>query len=288
MSSSVPRISARLGRPQRDGAWRHLLLLPIAALFLLPLGLMVSTSLREIGRPLSRELEWIPRPLAWDNYPAVFELLDLWRFAANSAFVVVLAVPITIVVASWAGFAMAQLPQTWRLRLTLLCFASMMVPLTAVWLTRFILFKEVGLLDSRLALVVRAFGGTSPFYVLLFLWTFLRIPAELYEAARLDGAGALGIWARIAMPLARPTILAVGVLAFVFYWSNFVDPLLYIQSQEKQTLPYALQLLHQLDSTNWPLLMAGAALVTAPVVLVFLLAQHAFLQRFRGQGWIGR
>jgi multiple sugar transport system permease protein len=275
-------------RLRAGGLWRPLVALAVVALFLGPLALMVSTSLRETGRPLSRRLEWLPRPLAWENYPAVFDLLDLWRFAANSVFVVALAVPLTIVVASWAGFAMAQLPQVWRLRLTLLSFATLMVPLTAVWLTRFLLFKEAGLLDSRLALVVPALGGTSPVYALFFLWTFLRVPAELYEAARLDGAGALRIWAGIAMPLARPTIVAVGMIAFIHYWSNFIDPLLYLQSTEKQTLPYALELLHQLDSTNWPLLMAGAVLVTAPVVLVFVLGQRHFLQQFRGEGWVGR
>ena len=284
LSSDVTR-----SRASRAGAIvRPLVLLPVVALFLGPLALMVTTSLRETGRPLSRQLEWLPRPPAWENYPAVFELLDLWRFAANSALVVVLAVPLTVVVASWAGFAMAQLPQVWRLRLTLLSFATLMVPLTAVWLTRFLLFKEAGLLDSRLALVVPALGGTSPFYVLLFLWTLVRVPAELYEAARLDGASAFGVWSGIAMPLARPTIVAVGMLAFVVYWGNFVDPLLYLQTTEKQTLPYALQALHQLDSTNWPLLMAGAVMVTAPVVGVFLLAQRSFLQQFRGGGWLGR
>ena len=275
-------------RPGLGGAWRWLLLVPVIVAFLLPLALMVSTSLRETGRPLSRQLEWIPRPLAWANYPAVFDLLPLWRHAANSAFVVALAVPLTIIVASWAGFAMAQLPQAWRLRLTLLSFAILMVPITAVWLTRFLLFKEVGLLDSRLALVVPALAGTSPFYVLLFLWTFLRVPAEIYEAARLDGASAVRVWANVAMPLARPTIVAVGMLAFVLYWGNFIDPLLYLQTPERQTLPYVLQTLQQLDSTNWPLLMAGAAMVTVPVVLVFLLAQRAFLQQFRGDGWLGR
>jgi len=258
------------------------------ALLLLPLVLLVSTSLRPLGRPLSRDLEWLPRPAAWSNYPAVFEVIDLWRFAANSALVVAAAVPLTIVVASWAGFAMAQLPRTWRLRLTLLSFAALMVPFTAVWLTRFLLFKEVGLLDSRLALIVPALGGTSPFYVLLFLWTFLRIPPDLTDAARLDGAGPLRVWAGIALPLARPTVVAVGILAFVAYWSNFVDPLLLIRSPERMTLPYALSLLHQLDRTNWPLLMAGTALVTAPVLLVFLLAQRFFLQPFRDTGWLGR
>ena len=272
----------------RRSGWRHLLLLPIAGVFLLPFWLLAATSLRPLGRPLARELEWIPRPLAWGNYPAVFELLDLWRFAANSVFVVAVAVPVTVVVASWAGFAMAQLPQAWRLRLTVVSFGALMVPLTAVWLTRFLLFKEAGLLDSRWALIVPAFGGTSPFYALLFLWTFLRVPAGLFEAARLVGAGALRVWAGVAMPLARPTIIAVGVLAFVVYWSSFIEPLLYIRSQENQTLPYALATLHQLDANNWPLLMAGAALVTAPVVAVFLLAQRYFLQEFRGESWAGR
>jgi multiple sugar transport system permease protein len=208
--------------------------------------------------------------------------------ALNSAFVVVLAVPLTIVVASLAGFAMSQLPQRARLALTLISFAVLMTPVTAVWLPRFVLFKEAGLLDSRLALVAPALGGTSPFFVLLFLWTFLRIPSDVYESARLDGAGALRVWAGIAMPLARPTIIAVGMLAFIAYWGNFIDPLLYLRSPEKMTLPYSLQILYQLDATNWPLLMAGAVLVTAPVLLVFVVAQRSFLQQFGEQGWLGR
>jgi len=274
--------SSRPARPARP-----LLVLAVAALFLTPFWLLLTTSLRPPG-PLVRGFDWLPWPAAWGNYAAVFDLLDLWRNAANSAFVVLLAVPLTVLVASWAGFALAQLPQAWRLRLTVLSFAALMVPLTAVWLARFVLFKEAGLLDSRLALVVPALGGTSPFYVLLFLWTFLRVPAELYEAARLDGAGALGVWARIAMPLARPTIVAVAMLAFVHYWSSFVEPLLYIRTAAKMTAPLGLQALYQLDRTNWPLLMAGAVMVTAPVVLLFLLVQRAFLQEFRGSGWFGR
>jgi multiple sugar transport system permease protein len=183
---------------------------------------------------------------------------------------------------------MSQLPQGWRLRLTALSFVVQMVPLTAVWLTRFVLFKEAGLIDTPWALIAPAAMGTSPFYALLFLWTFLRVPSDIYEAARLDGAGAFRIWAGIAMPLARPTSVAVAALAFTVYWSSFIDPLIYIRSTEKQTLPFALQMLFQLDRTNWPLLMAGAVMVTAPVVVLFLVFQRAFLQEFRGQGWIGR
>lgn len=267
--------------PGRGGAWRHLLLLPIAALFLLPLLWMLTTSLRETGQPPARTLDWIPDPLAWANYPAVFAALPLWTFARNSAFVAALAVPVTVLVASWAGFAMAQLPRGWRLRLTALSFAALMVPLTAVWVTRFVLFRQVGLVDTPWVLVAPAAMGTSPFYVLLFLWTFLRVPPEVFEAARLDGAGALRLWAGIAMPLARPTAAAVAMLAFAVSWSNYLDPLLYIQSTEKQTLPLALQALYQLDRSDWPTLMAGAVLITLPVILVFLLAQRAILAQLR-------
>jgi multiple sugar transport system permease protein len=279
-------VSHRLRWP-RDG-WRVLAGVAAAALFLAPIAFMFTTSLRQIGVPLSRQLEWFPQSPSWDNYPVAIDLAGMGQSALNSAFVVVLAVPLTILVASLAGFAMSQLPQRARLVLTLMSFAVLMIPVTAVWLPRFVLFKQAGLLDSRLALVVPALGGTSPFFVLLFLWTFLRVPIEIYESARLEGAGALRVWAGIAMPLARPTIVAVGMLAFVTYWGNFIDPLLYLRSPEKMTLPYSLQILHQLDATNWPLLMAGAVLVTAPVALVFVVAQRSFLQQFREQGWLGR
>ena len=279
--------SCRRLRWPRSG-WRFLTAVAAAALFLAPIAFLLTTSLRRIGVPLSRQLEVFPQSPSWDNYPAAFDLAGMGQSALNSTFVVALAVPLTILVASLAGFAMSQLPQRTRLILTLVSFAVLMTPVTAVWLPRFVLFKEAGLLDSRLALVVPALGGTSPFFVLLFLWTFLRIPSDLYESARLDGAGALRVWAGIAMPLARPTIVAVGMLAFIAYWGNFIDPLLYLRSPEKMTLPYSLQILYQLDATNWPLLMAGAVLITAPVVLVFLVAQRSFLQQFREQGWLGR
>jgi multiple sugar transport system permease protein len=264
------------------------LLVAIASTFLVSLYWMVTTSLRSLGEPPPLTLEWVPDPIVWSNYRRVFELVDFWRYTLNSVFVVATAVPITVVVASWAGFAMAQMPQRWRLRLTAVSFAALMMPLTAVWLTRFLIYKELGLIDSRWSLVVPALMGTSPFYVLLFLWTFLRIPAEIYDAARLDGAGAFRIWAQIASPLVIPTMTAVAVLAFAYHWSAFMEPLIYLHSADKLTLPTGLKALAELDRTNWPVLMAGAVMVTAPVVAVFLLVQRAFLQELRGSGWLGR
>src|ERR671912_169017 len=150
----------------QDG-WRVLGAVAAAALFLAPIAFMFTTSLRQIGVPLSRQLEMFPQSPSWDNYPEAIDLAGMGQSAFNSAFVVVLAVPLTILVASLPGVAMAQLPQRARLILTLISFAVLMTPVTAVWLPRFVLFKEAGLLASPPGLVVPGPGGASPVLLLL-------------------------------------------------------------------------------------------------------------------------
>ena len=219
----------------------------------------------------------MPDPIRLDNYASVFELLPFGRYLLNSLAVVALAVPLTIVTASMAGFAMAQLERRTGIRLVVLSVALLLVPVTALWLTRFLLFRWVGLVDTLLALVVPALMGSSPLFVLLFYWTFRRIPFELYELARLEGAGPLIVWRRVGLPLARPTVVAVAILTFLLYWSDFINPLLYLRSPELYTLPLGLRQLQQLDRSDWPLLMAGSVILVVPVVLFFLVVQRRFL-----------
>jgi len=257
---------------------RHSLLMAIAVLFVMPIVWMIAASLRQAGLPPPQSIELIPNPIALGNYVRVFDVLPWGRYLLNSLFVVSVAVPITIVVASWAGFAMAQLPDRSRRILLILSLGLLMIPFSALWLTRFVLFSAVGLVNSHAALIAPALAGTSPLFVLLFYWTFRRVPLELFESARLEGAHAFSIWWRIGLPLALPTVAAVGMLAFLFYWSDFMSPLLYLKSQSLYTLPVGLQQLRQLDRTNWPLLMSGAVLMTLPPVLVFLFLQRYFLR----------
>ena len=267
----------------------HRLTAPVVALlFLLPLLWAAAASLRATGVSALHKFEWLPAPIAWENYRTVSQLVDLDRFALNTLFVAALAVPLTIVVASWAGFAISQFSQRCRLRLTTFSVLCLMVPLTAIWLPRFILFKQTGLINERLALVVPSLMGTSPLYVLLFTWTFMRVPREVYEAARLDGAGPLRVWAQIALPLARSMTVSVAVLAFVHYWNSFIEPLLHMRTEDKMTASLGLRVLYSLDRTNWPLLMTGAVLMMTPVVIVFFLAQRAFMQDSRGHSILGK
>ena len=249
----------------------------MAALFLLPLLWMITASLRGPGLPPPRTIEWLPMSPTAGNYQAVFELLPFGRYLFNSLAVVALAVPLTIITSSMAGFAMALLERRSRVALVVLSVALLMVPVTALWLTRFLLFNWVGLTDTLLALVVPALAGSSPLFVLIYFWTFRRASVDIFEMAHLDGAGVLTIWRRIALPNAMPSTIAVAVLTFLLYWSDFISPLLYLRDQDLYTLPLGLRQLQQLDPTGWPLLMAGAVMLTLPAVLFFLLVQHLFL-----------
>jgi multiple sugar transport system permease protein len=237
---------------------------------------VLAASLRRPGLPPPATIEWLPAAPAWSNYARIFEILPLAQYAANSLLVAGLAVPLTILVASWAGFAMAQLPPRARYALLALAVVVRMVPLTAVWLTRFLVLRELGLVDTTWALLAPVWMGSSPFFVLIFYWSFRRQPVAMYEAARLEGLGPLRIWARIAMPLARPATAAVALLTFVQYWSDFMNPLLYLKSDERYTLAVGLRVLQQLDATNWPLLMAGAVVMMLPVLVLLVLVQRAF------------
>jgi multiple sugar transport system permease protein len=200
--------------------------------------------------------------------------------------VVAAAVPLTVLFASWAGFAMTRLSRRATGMLVALTLVTLMVPLTALLVSRFAIFRILRLTDTYVPLIAPSLLGTTPFYVLLFYWSFRRLPAELFEACRLEGMGPVATWRRVAMPLVRP--VTVAVLAFVFTWSNFLDPLIYLFDERKFTVPLGLRSLATLDRSNYPLFLAGAVAATAPVIGAFLYVQRFFLQEFRGSGWLGR
>ena len=268
----MPELRHRFG-PKLVG---HALPLLLAVAFLLPAWWVLVLSLRTPGLPPSLAIPWWPASPAFDNYRQLFDLVPMARQAGNSLLVVGIAVPLTIVTASWAGYAMANLTARRRRRFVLGTVLVMLVPITALWLTRVILFRHLGLMNTLGALIVPAIGGTNPFYVLLFYWTFRRIPRETFEAARLDGAGHWRVWSALAMPLARPTIVTVAVLAFSFYWSDLISPLLYLRSPGNYTLPVGLSSLQQMDVTDAPLIMAGVVVILVPVIGAFLLAHRYF------------
>jgi multiple sugar transport system permease protein len=273
---------------RRWGGWRQPAAIAVAILFLLPLWYMISGSLREPGTAPPRSPELLPTPLSTTSYDRAFDLVDLGRHTVNSLIVSALTVPLAVLVASWAGFAFLLLAGRTRSVMIGLSFAALMIPVTALLVPRFTLFRWLGLTDTWVPLIAPALLGLSPFYVLLYYWSFRRLPPELFEAARLEGMQPFALWRRVAMPLVKPVTIAIGLLVFIATWGNFLDPLIYIFDPDLYTLPLGLRSLSSLDRTNYPVLLAGAVVATIPVVAAFAVAQRYFLHEDRGAGWLGR
>jgi len=247
------------------------------AFLALPLFMFVG-SLRLPGLPPPSGWEWLPDPVYWGNYRLVLQVVPEWSTAlGNSLLVVVVAVPVTVLVASGAGFVIATAVGRRQRLLITVSVVALLIPASALWVPRFTVFRWLGVNDTLAAVMAPALYGTSPFYVLLFALTYWRIPPTLFEAARVEGASPLRMWWQIALPLGRPAAFAVAMLSFTFHWSNLVDPVLYLSSPDRLTLPLALARLQAFEPTNFPVLLAGAVLVTVPALAVFLLAQRAFL-----------
>ena len=273
MSQDTPRP----GRHTGGRASRQWLAVPVAVLFALPLLYLLSGSLRRTGLPPPRSPELLPWPLAPENYVLAAETVDLVRYGLNSLFVVAIAVPLSILVASWAAFAVARLRGRLAAVVVTASLVALMIPATALLVGRFTLFRVVGLIDTPWPLIAPALIGTTPFYVLLYYWSFRRLPTELFDAARLEGVSPFTTWRRVAMPLVGPVTVAVAVLAGVTTWSNFLDPLIYLFDERNFTLPLGLRSLAELDRTNFPLFLARAVVATVPVVVAVLLVQRRFL-----------
>jgi multiple sugar transport system permease protein len=214
-----------------------------------------------------------------NNFATAVTLVPMGRFALNSLRVVVLAVPLTLLVASLAAFAATRLPMRGQSLLVWVSLASLLAPQKALWLARFVVFKSLGWINTPWPLVAPALLGGSPFFVLLLYGTLCRVPAELWEAAKLDGASLWQLWRHIALPFTREALIAIAVLQFLHVWGDFADPLLYLRWSEQMTLSIGLRLLNELDTTRWPVVMAGATLLSIPPVGVFLAGQR-FVQQF--------
>ena len=278
LKHSHPRTGNRRWAQQKKRlATSHLLwqsaAIGVTALFLLPLLWMVVASLQPVGMPPARTLTAFPYGVAWENYTEIFGVIPLAQQLGNSVLVSSLGTAATLLTASWAGFAMAQMPPAIRRRLVTFALFLLLVPSSAVWLPRYILFAELHLVDTYAALVAPSVMGTKSLFVLMYYWSFRRISNEVFESAWLDGAGAWTGWHRLALPLAAPTTLAVAVLAFSHYWSDFVDPLLFLKSTQRFTVTVGLRMLQQMDQTHWPLLLATITVASAPVIALYLILQ---------------
>jgi multiple sugar transport system permease protein len=246
--------------------------------FLLPFYLAVVASLAPAGAPPPTRLQWLPAGLHLESYRLVFALIPVGRYLLNSLLLIAAGAPLTLALTSTAGFSLSQSPPGIRRRLLKANLVLLIIPAASLWLFRFQILRWVGLADSLWALLLSLTASASPLFVLLYFWSFRRIPREVFAAARLQGASPLQALWYIGLPLVKPTSLAVGLFTAILFWSDFVNPVLYLHNPARYPLAVGLQILNQMDPTNIPVRMAGAVLMALPILGLFLLLQRVFLQ----------
>jgi multiple sugar transport system permease protein len=247
------------------------------ALFALgPFLWTVSTSLKNIDEVFIFPPQWLPSTLKWSNYTTLWHEFPMARWIFNSAYIVVLAVLGKLFLASTAAYAFARLRWPGRDYIFYCYLTALMIPWEVTLIPGFVLMRQFGWIDSHLALIVPSLGDV--FGTFLLRQSFLSLPRELEEAARIDGAGYFAVFWRIILPLSKSALAVVAVLGFMSVWNSFLWPLIMIDSTNKFTLPVGLQLLNSQHGTDWTVLMAGDVISLVPVLIVYLAAQKHFVR----------
>lgn len=223
----------------------------------------------------------------WENYPKALERMDFMGALANTTVITVLCVIGQILSSSLVGFGFARFRFRGRNFLFMLMLSTMMLPPQVSMIPLFILFRNLGMIDTIWPLVIPMWLG-SPFYVFMFRQFFTQVPEELVEAARIDGAGNTMIYWRLMLPLSGPVIAIVAIYTFMFVWNDFLGPLIYLNSPENRTLTLALNAFNgNYGVSDVQLLMAASFVTMLPCILLFFAAQRYFVQSTAASGLKG-
>lgn len=208
-----------------------------------------------------------------DNFQAAWQGSGLGTYALNSTIVTLGAVTTLLLLGSMAGFAFSQLKFRGSGIMFLIVLSALLIPFQVIMVPFFRILGTTGLLDTHLGLILAYTAQFLPFTVYLMTSYYQRIPHEIIEAARVDGATTLGVYARLMLPLGRPALLSVGILNALFCWNDVLISLLVMQSQDNRTLMVGVTALRGQYSDNIPLFAAGVILAALPVLIVYLIFQ---------------
>jgi len=255
----------------------HVVLIALSLLFLAPVLFMISTSLKADNQIYTSNIQWIPNPPVWHNYPAALAYFPFWLYLRNTLIICVGTVIGTVFSAALPAYGFARLKWRGRNAMFILMIATIMLPSQVTLMPVFLLFRSLGWTGSFLPLIVPSFFGNA-FSIFLLRQFFLGIPQELSDAARIDGCNELGILVRIILPLAKPALATVALFSFMGAWTDFQGPLIYLHDSHQYTLAIGLQSFLGRHGGEWNLLMAASTVVTLPLIAAFFFAQRTFIQ----------
>ncbi|HEV8636633.1 MAG TPA: carbohydrate ABC transporter permease [Chloroflexota bacterium] len=273
---------ATLAARSRAAALYALMLL-VALLAVFPLMWAISTSFKDPRRVLTLPPQLIPDPFVPENYLEIFRVVPFHLFIWNSVKVTLFVLVLRLLACSLAGYSFARLRTPGRDVIFGILLASLMVPGALAIIPRYMIYQQLGWIDTHLSIVV-APAIANTFGTFLMRQYFMTLPKELEEAALIDGATHPQIFARVMLPLAGPALAALAIFTFTTSWNSFLEPLVYLRSVDLLTIPPGLSFFGR-GSTNYAtaaappsynLIMAGSVVAVIPTIAVFLVFQRYF------------
>jgi len=277
----------------------YVILIDIAFSFLLPVIYMASTTLMTVQDFLDPGVYWIPRAVYWDNLVLAYLSMDYLVGLKNSMIIVFFGTVGQIISCSLAGYGFARFKFPGRDLLFMFVLFTFIVPPQTIIVPLFILFRQLGWIDTFMPFTVPAFfaqGLRGSLLVLIFRQFFKRQPYELEEAAYIDGCSPLRTYAQIMLPLARPALLVAFLFSLVWHWNDYYEPMMYLMKPQNFTVPLRLSILRQGlqevtggdagEIFNEPLVMAACFLVVLPPLILYVFAQRFFVESIERTGLV--
>lgn len=271
MDKSVPFRQVNIGL-----ILAYLLLIVGALTMIIPFLWMISTSFKTLEQVYIFPPKWIPQPFIGENYIEVLRRTPFLRYFYNTLVVTIFVIIGRIITCSMGAYAFARLKFPGRDILFMIYISTMMIPMQITLIPTFILMRYVRLIDTLYSLILP--GMFSAFGTFLLRQFFLTIPVELEEAAIIDGANKWTIFTRIILPLTKPALTTLVIFTTLGTWNEFMQPLIFLQSQEHYTLSLGLSFFKGMYGTEWPQLMAATLLSILPLILIFIIGQRYFIE----------
>lgn len=265
----------------------HTVLILGSLCFLLPFYWMLRSATMDISQVFQVPPKWIPDPIIISNFKEALTILPFGKYFVNTFFVVGLGVLGTVLTASLSAYSFARLRWRGKKLIFALIMSTMMLPYAAKLVPTFLGWQALGFVNTFAPLILPAWFGGTAFDMFLMRQFFLTIPKELDEAAYVDGASYARVFFQIVLPLSKPALITVGLFAFMGFWNDFLGPLVYLNDQRKYTVAIGLAQFQGMLTSEWQLMMAAAAVVLAPVLLVFILGQKYFVEGIATTGLKG-
>jgi multiple sugar transport system permease protein len=266
------------GSALRPVSWtvERMLVVTLVLVFVFPFLVLVTTAFKDTDDIFRSPPEFWPRSWTLEHFLAALTAVPFARYLGNTVLLAGLNMLGTLLACPLVAYSLSKIYWPGRQVLFVVILASMMLPPQVTLIPIYMLWNGLGATDSYLPLVVPAFLGT-PFFIFLIRLFLLSVPDELIEAARIDGASEFRIYWSIVLPIARPALITSAVFQFIWTWTDFLNPLIYLNSPDKYTLSIGLYSFFGEHGVQWGPLMAACVLFTLPALVIYLICQRYFM-----------